>query len=402
MPLKQKQFQELITFSRASEGGRFNEDGLFEMVAAGQPRFDYDPVTKECKGLLVEESRTNLVLYSTDFSMWSGSNGSVSPSTVLAPDGSFAYHLMENQNNTVHGITRSGHAVVGSTTYCRSVFAKADGSGRKLFLETDSFGQWGATGNVIFNLDDGVVFSASENITNFGIEVVGGGWFRCWLASKTIPIPLDVPVDVQVDVQVVADGDPIYQGDGTSGIYIFGYQFELGSFPTSYIPTTSHQVTRAADRCALDVNASWYSGGTGTIVMDAETFAPLTAADGADGRRTYFDLSSGGNANSLLLFLYLGGAGVVSRASGGKIITHPVIGPPAANAKCAVAFDGTNLSYANNGVVVFRDAKLKPETMKVLYIGTTLGVTRALNGHIRKINYYPRRLSNKELQELTA
>lgn len=46
-----------ITFTRASNATRFNKNGVIETVAANRPRFDYDPVTRECKGLLVEEAR---------------------------------------------------------------------------------------------------------------------------------------------------------------------------------------------------------------------------------------------------------------------------------------------------------------------------------------------------------
>lgn len=64
MALVQKPFSDIITFTRASGGGRFNAQGQYEWLAADQPRIDYDPVTGECMGLLIEESRTNLLLNS--------------------------------------------------------------------------------------------------------------------------------------------------------------------------------------------------------------------------------------------------------------------------------------------------------------------------------------------------
>ena len=50
-----------ITFSRASSGGYFDANGIYRQAAPNEARFDHDPVTGECKGLLIEESRTNLL-----------------------------------------------------------------------------------------------------------------------------------------------------------------------------------------------------------------------------------------------------------------------------------------------------------------------------------------------------
>jgi len=54
-----------ITFTRAANTAtRTNSSGVIELVNANLPRFDYDPVTLASRGLLVEESRRNLLLNS--------------------------------------------------------------------------------------------------------------------------------------------------------------------------------------------------------------------------------------------------------------------------------------------------------------------------------------------------
>ncbi len=53
-----------LTFTRASTATRFNSAGQLETVASGAPRIDYDPVTRAKRGLLMEGSRTNLLLNS--------------------------------------------------------------------------------------------------------------------------------------------------------------------------------------------------------------------------------------------------------------------------------------------------------------------------------------------------
>jgi hypothetical protein len=61
----QEELDPRITFTRGSIGTRVNRNRVIETVAANTPRFDYDPVTGECKGLLIEESRSNNLLQSS-------------------------------------------------------------------------------------------------------------------------------------------------------------------------------------------------------------------------------------------------------------------------------------------------------------------------------------------------
>ena len=57
-----------ITFTRSSSATYTNSLGLIATAATNVARFDYDPVTLAARGLLVEESRTNLFVQSSDFS----------------------------------------------------------------------------------------------------------------------------------------------------------------------------------------------------------------------------------------------------------------------------------------------------------------------------------------------
>jgi hypothetical protein len=52
------------TFTRASTATFVGSDGLIQSAAINEARFDHDPVTLDCKGLLIEESRTNAIIQS--------------------------------------------------------------------------------------------------------------------------------------------------------------------------------------------------------------------------------------------------------------------------------------------------------------------------------------------------
>ena len=82
-----------ITFTRASTGTYFDSNGVMRTAAVNQPRWDYDPVTHQLRGLLLEDARTNLWLQSADASnaAWSKSGAPlpvVTANQITAPDGS--------------------------------------------------------------------------------------------------------------------------------------------------------------------------------------------------------------------------------------------------------------------------------------------------------------------------
>lgn len=60
--------QQLITFTRASSATVINATGAIETVGNDVPRFQHDPATGRCLGLLVEEQRQNLLLNSATLS----------------------------------------------------------------------------------------------------------------------------------------------------------------------------------------------------------------------------------------------------------------------------------------------------------------------------------------------
>jgi hypothetical protein len=68
----------------------------------------------------------------------------------------------------------------------------------------------------------------------------------------------------------ISNGVNSYLGDGTSGLYIWGAQLEVGSYPTSYIPTTSASVTRNADVISKTGISSLIGQTEGVVFFDLE------------------------------------------------------------------------------------------------------------------------------------
>jgi len=100
-------------FTRGSSGRFVGSNGLIQSAGNNVARFDHDPVTLACKGLLIEESRTNVALYSGALVIGTGWATDVTPgatSTVsgVGPDGNNAYEIAEIAVNFSHAIINTG------------------------------------------------------------------------------------------------------------------------------------------------------------------------------------------------------------------------------------------------------------------------------------------------------
>jgi hypothetical protein len=219
--------------TRASTGTFIGNNGLIQSAAIDAARFDHDPITLACNGLLIEESRTNVFVASQDFTNanWTKTRSSITANATTAPDGSLtADKLVEDTSiSNTHTLNSTSIPTVPATF---SVFAK---KGERNWIVLRVGGS-----NDFFNLDTGV---ATTNVNSPKITAFGNGWYRCSVVAT---------VATQSSFQMSADGiTTTYTGDGTSGIFVWGAQFESGAFVTSYIPTTTVGLARSADVCSI-------------------------------------------------------------------------------------------------------------------------------------------------------
>jgi hypothetical protein len=354
------------------------------------PRLDADPVTLAAKGLLVEELRTNLLLYSSAFSdaYWTKQTVTFGTSGV-APDGTTTAALLVPSNTpNVQQLFRL--SVVASSTCASSIYAKANGINTFEILDGAS-----GTNGGSFNLSTGVATNKGTGVAS--IVPVGNGWYRCISVATTTGFRLYCP-----------DSTGTASGDGTSGIYIWGAQLEAGSFPTSYIPVgaTSAGATRNADVASVNTQAFPYSATEGTLVFNFGPFnmsgimageAPYDTAIGmvTNGVRAGRAFSAS-NFNGWSSNTRLGTPGTSGTISGSSALA-PVSGS-APLQKLAIFQSSTALGGVVNGGTVTSAAV----TVAPTGASNLLYINERLNGYIRQITYLPRRLTNAELQTRTA
>jgi hypothetical protein len=185
--------------------------------------------------------------------------------------------------------------------------------------------------------------------------------------------------------------------DTGKNIAIWGIQYELGAFPTSYIPTTSATVTRAADNASMVGSnfSSWYNQSEGTIYA-AVSFTNTSSFN------TVYSITDGTSSNVIRTIQWNNGTDrplIITTAGLGQTAysTSGIIG----NVKYCAAFALNNANYAKNGILGVDDTLVTLPAVNQLTLGNTTGGALYLNGWLQSIKYYPTRLPNADLQRLT-
>jgi len=325
------------------------------------PRIEYGS-DGSLKGLLIEELRTNLLTYSEDFthSSWSEAfTGAPTPTTtVLDPSGGFTAVTLTATSANGQVLRSIGGSAGTGTSYTGSVYIRRrtgsgtvylfnpNGAGLTAVTVTSQWARYSVTGNG----------SAS---TNF------------------------------VGVRLATSGDEVD---------IAYAQFEQGSFATSYIPTSGGQVTRSADVASIPVSAFGYNQDAGTIVVE---FSKMY--DGSGGFHAGFGANNtnyvgiGYGSTQAAFVQPLTGAINVSGASAPSLGEFSTV---------AAGFDASGATSAVDGQSRNQTATGSAPALSqsdTLYLGTSPFSPVAISsGHIKSIQYYPRRLTDTQLQELTA
>ena len=361
---------------------------------AGVARFDCDPITGKSLGLLIEESRTNLLNYSSDFSnaVWHVLQSSIVSSATVAPDGTqTAQKIIGNTSVNLHGTNLAFTPAIG--TYTKSIYAKA--AGYNWLLIQIACG--GINVSYSFNLSSGSIGTA-YNITGTStatITSVGNGWYRCTLTGTTTSV---VAGQIRYWVQA-SDTNGYIAGNGYSGIYIWGAQLEAGSFATSYIPTTTTALSRAADSASMTGTnfSSWYNQSEGSFCINADRSA-IQDSSGAGGYGRI--LGNNGNTNSFLE--YSPNTTVLNMSASSSVsFTIPVLNTTANVLNTiAMTYSSSGVSASANGSTAQTNTTRMNSADRLVIFGSGANAYNT-SGHIRKLSYYPRALSSSELQGLT-
>jgi hypothetical protein len=332
--------------------------------------------------LLIEESRTNLLSRSEEFenSAWSRAAvgvaaATITPNSDIAPDGTttadtanFSATTATNQQGMLFrsGLTATIGQVVTFSVYMRVP---------------------SGTATVYIGLSEGSPISGQSVACN-----VTTTWQRFSITRTAVAATL-IYTQIGPDTRSFA-GQPAVQP--AASVLLWGAQLEAGSFPTSYIPTTTGTLARGADVCSI-TGANFtglYNQSEGTLLTNA--FTP------ASGDRTV--LAADDNTSNEMIRLRTEGNNPFFKVTdGGSELVAIDAGTVSANTsfKLVGAYKLNDFASSINGSSAVTDTSGTIPTVDRMRIGAGQG-GNTMCGCVASLRYYKKRLPDAKLQALTA
>ena len=385
-----------ITYSRTGSASFVNEFGKVVLVGDNVPRFDYGHeyvnansyklTNSESRGLLIEEERTNLVSYSIYDGDKSGAAQTSSGDTgnwtltlghatltggIDAPDGSndAVRFTALNTGFALLRISVPQFSANGSDSYTLSFYARAISG----------------TGNINCDVQDD-----NPNLSNWTNQMVTNEWVR--IVVTGIP-----PAENKDFVDLVSNSNT------NRVIDFWGVQLEKGAFATSFIPTHGSTVTRGADLAVIDGEdfTEFFNQTEGTI-----NCAYWLGNDNSGMR--VFQINDSDNSVIDIVAGAGGGAGGYGYVNTGGV-AQANGGQSSVNANNLNTLHVTTLAYKENDVagINIKTGVLTTDTSATLdgaYNRVTfyqhVNSGDQLNGHLQRVQYYPKRLPDNQLKNL--
>lgn len=416
-----------ITFSRATRGTRVNEKGFIETIEVNQPRFDHDPIVGECRGLLIEEDRVNYFPNTP-----TGYSGNVSTGTATGADGQLAQKFVPNAGYFAYGAIGGDNVSAGFYNFSLSTGETIDVSFSGYFASLadglyvpDIVVECSTAGTTNFvyaelNLDltNGTIRSygysggdlselISPQITLMPFGMYKVTWTVRYTQGSTIRSKFGFYIQCRRK-QAGGGVEGEFYADGTSGFQFSCIQYEVGSYPTSYIPTTTSTANRSKDLVSVEGN------NFPKIINNLTELSIFSSTYCPHKDRSYWSISSQ-VINESIRFYFAGAAQIIiylvgTRAGGGYtgvFANQTNLTVPPTNMKTFALITPKNFTMiSNDGNINYeftsQNVPRTPDisTFTILFLGQDNGFGQ-LNGCMRKFAIYPKRITNQQASFLT-
>lgn len=359
-----------FTFTRSTTATYINSSGYVASAAINEARFECDATTLAAKGLLIEGAATNLLNFSETFATTGGTNNNWADTNLTRTS---ANNTSPRNDATALRLTASA---ANGTIISSAAMGTSAARTLSVWLRRVT-----GTGNIQYTLDNGSTYTT---------QAITAVWVRYTFATTTAA--------QRVGFRIVTSAD---------AIEIWGAQLEDGTGASSYIPTTTAQVTKAADFCKMTQAASQMSWlqrlDTCTFIAD---FMPMTQRGGFNSLFRLITTTSQGY--EIYIFDTVAGVSLTTttKITASTNLETNLAQSMALNSthKVAYSINSTSGLRSHNGSTVSaaNPTALPTGTNSTFGIGSTGLDAGAMYGHIRGLKYYPTALTQAQINGLTT
>jgi hypothetical protein len=389
-----------VTLTRAlNTATAINSSGNVAVVNADLPRFDYNPTTLVCKGLLIEESRINSLRNNTMAGAAAGSPGTAPTYWGYLIAGAGTTRTIAT--GTENGIAYIDITIAGTSTTAYPLNIAFESSTAVAALTGQNW-----SSSVYCKLVSGslsgisVGFNLAEN-TAAGGYVAGGGITIAPTTSSLISQRFTYSRTLSGGATVGAL-QPTMLFTCTAGatvnftIRIGLPQLELGAFATSVIQTSSGAVTRNADVATMTGTnfSSWFNATQGSFVTTFDCGYPIGAGTG---------IAVLADTAAVIWPTYIHTTGKAAMYDGtnlalttGSVPSYPTV------SKIAARYGSSEQAVSLNGSTRATSASAGYAGLSGLRLGSAISNIVPLCGHIQKMFYYSVKFTDNEMKAFSA
>ena len=341
-----------FSFERNSIATRVNKEGLIEVVGNDIPRIDYTDSTEGA--LLLENSATNLIPYSEDFTQWATFDCVVSSTSNTQPNGKSSGYIATYSSNS--SVVRYFSTVASGTSYIFTAWVKSNQNGTIKMARSNQ-------------PNDGAYINVTTEWKRFEVQITptsssdGGGFYR------------------------LSDSD-------LNSIEIWGAQLEE-SYATSYIPTNGSIIQRAAETCNESGNSEVFNDSQGVLFANVSALSTTgRIALGTTSNNVRFNYDASVNRLD----------GIVFNGSNQAVFNYIL---PTQNCfnKILIKYKPSDFSFFVNGFkvgsLVGSGTTFTEGTLSQLNFDAGNGAL-PFYGNTKQIAYYDTTLTDEELEYMTS
>lgn len=365
---------DVITATRSGVATYTDADGVIQTAPENTVRVDHvDGVPM----MLIEPSATNLFRNSQDLT---ASPNNISKATITEESETFkgqpVFRITDDTSSGEHRLSIFPDSVTASRVIVH-FFVKAD-TCTKFCITYPTTGDAAAA----WDLQSGSALGSTVgSAVAQTIEDAGDGWFK---VSMTYDRPTATATGHNIQTlqdSATSAANRNYQGDGTLSFLMTMPQLEYGETQTSFIPTSGSTVTRAADNLVIDGSAfsDFYNQSEGTFYVeflpkDATAVTFLYEVSDTASERIYSRVDS----QHIRVFDSVVQADIDAVAASSVTMN-----------RLAASFKQDNFKVALNGTAGTPDVSGSVPAVTFMNIGSNYAGGNQLNGHIKRLIYWP-------------